>query len=177
MQGLQLEAGAGDLQRLRYRAEGWQYWDWKDSVTGSHRIHYISAGVTAIGLITANPAKHAHTHAPLLPSWRLHVCLLETPGHRACGAAPAGPESSGEKPTILLVHGFGASAYHWRYNMPALVEAGYRVFAVDLLGFGWSDKAITSYDDYSIWQRQLSTFVRDIVRWDSIAWQTPGGLF
>ena len=49
-QGLELEAGAGDLQRLRYRAEGWQFWDWKDSVTGSHRIHYISAGATAPGV-------------------------------------------------------------------------------------------------------------------------------
>ena len=102
--------------------------------------------------------------------------LVESAGHLACAAALAGPESSGDNPTILLVHGFGASAYHWRYNIPALVEAGYRVFAVDLLGFGWSDKAITSYDDYSIWQRQLSTFVRDVVRWDSTAWQTPGGL-
>lgn len=63
-----------------------------------------------------------------------------------------------------MVHGFGASAFHWRSNIPALVEAGYRVFAVDLLGFGWSDKAIVSYDDYSIWQRQLRDFVKDIVK-------------
>lgn len=45
----------------------------------------------------------------------------------------AGLENN-QGPTILLVHGFGASAYHWRSNIPALVQAGYRVFAVDLLG-------------------------------------------
>lgn len=162
-QGLELEAGAGDLQRLRYRAGGWQFWDWKDSVTGSHRIHYISAGLIATGLTTAPPAKLTPTHCHCRPGACMCTSLTH-PDTVRCGPALAGPESSGEKPTILLVHGFGASAYHWRYNIPALVEAGYRVFAVDLLGFGWSDKAITSYDDYSIWQRQLSDFVRDIVR-------------
>lgn len=47
--------------------------------------------------------------------------------------------SAGENnpgPTVLLIHGFGASAYHWRHNLPALVDAGRRVFAVDLLGGG-----------------------------------------
>jgi hypothetical protein len=30
-------------------------------------------------------------------------------------------------PVIVLVHGYGASSYHWRYNVPALAEAGYLV--------------------------------------------------
>ena len=28
---------------------------------------------------------------------------------------------------VVLVHGYGASSYHWRYNVPALAEAGYQV--------------------------------------------------
>lgn len=43
-------------------------------------------------------------------------------------------------PPVLLVHGFGANVNHFRYQFPALAEAGYRVYAVDLLGFGASDK-------------------------------------
>ena len=43
-------------------------------------------------------------------------------------------------PPILLVHGFGANVNHFRYQFPALAEAGYRVYAVDLIGFGASDK-------------------------------------
>jgi pimeloyl-ACP methyl ester carboxylesterase len=43
-------------------------------------------------------------------------------------------------PPILLVHGFGANVNHFRYQFPALVQEGYRVYAVDLLGFGFSDK-------------------------------------
>ena len=41
---------------------------------------------------------------------------------------------------ILLVHGFGANVNHFRYQFPDLVKEGYRVYAVDLLGFGASDK-------------------------------------
>ena len=43
-------------------------------------------------------------------------------------------------PPILLVHGFGANVNHFRFQFPALVEQGYRVYAIDLLGFGASDK-------------------------------------
>lgn len=41
---------------------------------------------------------------------------------------------------VLLVHGFGANARHWRKTVPALVAEGYKVYAIDLLGFGESDK-------------------------------------
>lgn len=43
-------------------------------------------------------------------------------------------------PPILLIHGFGASVGHFRKNIPTLVGEGYRVYAIDLLGFGASDK-------------------------------------
>lgn len=48
-----------------------------------------------------------------------------------------------------------------RYNIPDLAKK-YRVYAVDLLGFGWSDKALVSYDGYSIWQEQLSDFIKQV---------------
>ncbi len=41
---------------------------------------------------------------------------------------------------ILLVHGLGGSTYTWRHNAPALSDAGYRVVAVDLPGFGLSER-------------------------------------
>jgi hypothetical protein len=43
-------------------------------------------------------------------------------------------------PPILLVHGFGANVNHFRFQFPALKETDFRVYAVDLLGFGASDK-------------------------------------
>jgi len=38
-----------------------------------------------------------------------------------------------------MLHGWAVSAYLWRHNIPALAEAGYRVYAPDLPGHGLSD--------------------------------------
>ncbi|WP_342596818.1 alpha/beta fold hydrolase [Cyanobacterium aponinum UTEX 3222] len=45
---------------------------------------------------------------------------------------------------ILLLHGFGASLKHWRYNIPVLRQ-NHSVYAIDLLGFGNSEKAYAEY--------------------------------
>jgi pimeloyl-ACP methyl ester carboxylesterase len=58
---------------------------------------------------------------------------------------------------LVLVHGFGASIGHWRKNIPVLAEAGYRVFAIDLLGFGGSDKPPLQYS-IEIWVDLLKDF-------------------
>ena len=49
-----------------------------------------------------------------------------------------GEEQTG--PALLLVHGLFVNADHWRRNLPALAAAGFRVYAIDLLGYGYSDK-------------------------------------
>jgi len=41
---------------------------------------------------------------------------------------------------VVLVHGLFVNADHWRRNMPALAADGVRVFAIDLLGYGYSSK-------------------------------------
>ena len=56
---------------------------------------------------------------------------------------------------FLLIHGFGASGFHWRRNVPALAAAGYRVYAIDLVGFGLSAKPITDYDS-RLWREQCA---------------------
>ncbi|MBK1986615.1 alpha/beta fold hydrolase [Sphaerospermopsis aphanizomenoides BCCUSP55] len=58
---------------------------------------------------------------------------------------------------LVLIHGFGASIGHWRKNIPVLANAGYRVFAVDLLGFGGSDKAAIDYN-MEVWAELLQDF-------------------
>jgi epoxide hydrolase A/B len=47
---------------------------------------------------------------------------------------------AGEGPPIILAHGFPELAYSWRHQMPALANAGYRVIAPDLRGYGGTDK-------------------------------------
>jgi pimeloyl-ACP methyl ester carboxylesterase len=64
---------------------------------------------------------------------------------------------------LVLIHGFGASIGHWRQNIPVLAAAGYRVFALDLLGFGKSDKPLVDYQ-LELWQTLLADFWTDQIR-------------
>ncbi len=63
----------------------------------------------------------------------------------------------GDGPPIVLLHGFGASIGHWRKNIPELAAAGHRVYALDLLGFGDSDKPDLSYS-LEFWVKLLYDF-------------------
>lgn len=49
-------------------------------------------------------------------------------------------DSSGAGKNILLIHGLGGSTFTWRYTAPFLQTNGYQVIAVDLPGFGLSDR-------------------------------------
>ncbi|GAB4228168.1 MAG: alpha/beta fold hydrolase [Stanieria sp.] len=63
----------------------------------------------------------------------------------------------GQGQPLLLIHGFGASIGHWQKNIPVLAEQGYRVFAIDLLGFGGSAKPTLDYT-LELWQTQIKDF-------------------
>ena len=63
----------------------------------------------------------------------------------------------GEGPDVLLVHGFPDSNSVWRHQIPVLVDAGFRVIAPDLRGFGEST-APREKDDYKI-----DWFVEDLI--------------
>ncbi len=58
-------------------------------------------------------------------------------------------EVEGSGDPVLLLHGFPDRAHMWRNQVPALVDAGYRVVAPDLRGFGDSDKP-EGVENYSI---------------------------
>lgn len=63
----------------------------------------------------------------------------------------AGPEDG---PPVILLHGFPEFWYSWRFQIPALARAGYRVISPDQRGYNLSDKQ----GPYN-----ASTLVRDIV--------------
>ena len=48
------------------------------------------------------------------------------------------PQGQSDKPAVILVHGLGDEADTWRHIIRPLGEAGYRVLAPDLPGFGRS---------------------------------------
>ncbi|HEX4533737.1 MAG TPA: alpha/beta hydrolase [Rhizomicrobium sp.] len=49
---------------------------------------------------------------------------------------------------VVLCHGFPELAYSWRYQIPALAEAGYHVLAPDQRGYGGTSRPpnVTDYD-------------------------------
>lgn len=55
---------------------------------------------------------------------------------------------------VVLVHGIPGFWWSWRQVLPALADAGFRAIAVDVRGFGGSDKPPAGYD--------LSTAVADL---------------
>jgi pimeloyl-ACP methyl ester carboxylesterase len=69
----------------------------------------------------------------------------------------------GEGPAVLLLHGFPDDSYLWRHQVPALVEAGFRVVAPDLRGCGDSSKP-PEVDEYKLLRivGDLSTLLRNL---------------
>jgi epoxide hydrolase 4 len=56
-----------------------------------------------------------------------------------------------ERPLLILLHGFPEFWYSWRYQIPVLAQAGFRVLAPDMRGYNLSSKPgnVESYDsDY-----------------------------
>jgi pimeloyl-ACP methyl ester carboxylesterase len=53
---------------------------------------------------------------------------------------------AGAGPLIVLLHGFPEHWYAWRHQIGPLADAGFRVAAVDLRGYGGTDKPPRGYD-------------------------------
>ncbi|MCX8078205.1 MAG: alpha/beta fold hydrolase [Geminocystis sp.] len=64
-------------------------------------------------------------------------------------------------PPILLLHGFGVSLRHWRHNIPILRQRHF-VYALDLLGFGASEKTYTEYG-IPLWSRLVFDFWQEFI--------------
>ena len=83
------------------------------------------------------------------------------------------PEIESDK-NILLIHGFGASKNHWRYNQNFLGN-NINCFAIDLLGFGDSSQpiALLDYEStkndsvkycFDLWGEQIKDFCNEIIQ-------------
>ncbi|KAM5264649.1 bifunctional epoxide hydrolase 2 [Ctenodactylus gundi] len=68
--------------------------------------------------IPCNPSDVSHGYVTVKPGVRLHFVEM------------------GSGPAVCLCHGFPESWFSWRYQIPALAQAGYRVLALDMKGYG-----------------------------------------
>lgn len=92
-------------------------------------------------------------HLPDFP-FAPHYCDL--PGGLRAHYLDEGPRGG---PIVLLLHGEPTWCFLWRFVIPPLASAGFRVIAPDLIGFGKSDKpldrAAHSYAAQVAWMRSL----------------------
>ncbi|TCP56866.1 pimeloyl-ACP methyl ester carboxylesterase [Tamaricihabitans halophyticus] len=58
--------------------------------------------------------------------------------------------SLGSGPLVVLLHGFGEFWWVWHRQLDALASAGFRAVAVDLRGYGDSDKPPRGYDGWTL---------------------------
>jgi pimeloyl-ACP methyl ester carboxylesterase len=85
--------------------------------------------------------------------WQGHA-VYYVHGDRPKGAAD-------DRPSLLLIHGFGASTDHWKKNIAALRQ-DFDVWAIDLLGFGRSAKPDLQYSG-DLWRSQLHDFIATVI--------------
>lgn len=71
-----------------------------------------------------------------------------------------------DKPSVILIHGFGCSSYYWRETVQALTAAGYTAHSLDLLGQGKSSKPGKADGiNYSIdlWASQVEEYAKQYI--------------
>lgn len=70
-------------------------------------------------------------------------------------------EDLGEGEPVVLIHGWPLSGRSWERQVPALLEAGYRVITYDRRGFGHSGRPSTGYD-YDTLASDLNTLLNTL---------------
>ncbi len=69
-----------------------------------------------------------------------------TVGHENSAGIEIHYEDHGAGQPVVLIHGYPLSGRAWDKQVPALLEAGYRVITYDRRGFGQSSQPVTGYD-------------------------------
>lgn len=90
------------------------------------------------------------------------------------------PDLLREKGKVLLVHGFCGSTFNFRENYDTLVKQGYKVVAVDLPGFGYSQRKIMTNQSQSnrsrlIWLLLDSIDGQERDKWNIVGHSMGGG--
>lgn len=98
--------------------------------------------------------------------WRVHYTFRRCGDPQGATKSPIfevqEPLGSNSPVPLIFLHGFGASMAHWRHNLSAFSHS-HPVYALDLLGFGCSEKAIAPYD-VSLWTELVHDFWQTFIR-------------
>ena len=76
-------------------------------------------------------------------------------------------EDHGAGQPVVLIHGYPLSGRAWDRQVPALLQAGYRVITYDRRGFGASSQPATGYD-YDTFAADLHTLLEHLDLRDAV---------
>ncbi|MCB9528428.1 MAG: alpha/beta hydrolase [Myxococcales bacterium] len=103
-----------------------------------------TGGCATYSAMAPLPFAELEYSAPDGTAWpAARLALPEIASRYAIATVPAvhyvelNPQGS---PTVVFVHGLGSYLKFWRYNLDHFAAKGYRVVALDMLGYGKSDK-------------------------------------
>ena len=93
--------------------------------------------------------------------WRLEWCTVRSRDGSSHGEGYGvrtryAASGRAERPPLVLLHGIGRSLEDWSASVP--LAQHYRLYAPDLIGFGYTDKPGIAYT-----LEQLATFVKDFL--------------
>ncbi|HKE57276.1 MAG TPA: alpha/beta fold hydrolase [Pyrinomonadaceae bacterium] len=125
---------------------------WKTMLAGSAGVAALAAVNAAIRRSAQEPDDSALGGEGHYFSWK----------HGSVFYKESGAERSG--PPLVLIHGIGpgVSSFMWRKNFDSLARY-FHVYALDLLGFGLSDKPATVPYSADLYIELVSDFLREVV--------------
>ena len=124
---------------------------WKTLLAGGAGVAALAAVNASIRRNASDPDDSALGGTARFYDWKHGRVFYKT----------AGTEHGG--PPLVFIHGVGAgaSSFMWRKNFDDLAK-NFRVYAFDLLGFGFSDKPAAAEYSADLYVELISDFLRDV---------------
>jgi len=125
---------------------------WKTVLAGGAGVAALAAVNASIQRNANDPDDSALGGVPKFFSWKHGRIFYKEAGAENCGTP------------IVFVHGIGAgvSSFMWRKNFDELSQK-FRVYALDLLGFGFSDKPASAPYSADMYVELVSDFIREVI--------------
>jgi pimeloyl-ACP methyl ester carboxylesterase len=123
---------------------------WKTMIAGGAGMAALAAMNAAIRKNASDPDDSALGGEARFVDWK-HGRIF----YRTAGTGNSGPP-------LVFIHGIGAgsSSFMWRKNFDVLAQ-DFRVYAVDLLGFGFSEKPSTAPYSADLYVELITDFIRE----------------
>jgi pimeloyl-ACP methyl ester carboxylesterase len=124
---------------------------WKTLLAGGAGVAALAAVNASIRRNASDPDESALGGDARFYNWKHGRVFYKTAGAQHAG------------PPLVFIHGVGAgaSSFMWRKNFDDLAK-DFRVYAFDLLGFGFSDKPAAAEYSADLYVELISDFLRDV---------------